>query len=332
MDWDDLRFCLAIIRYGRLSGAARHLRVTQTTVGRRLAALERGTGVRLVRRTEDGYLLTQAGEAIRAHIESIETEVLAIERLLRGHDARADSPVRVHGPEILVAHILPACVVQLQAQHPGAAIELLHEGRDADLLRHQADIAIRLGRFERDGLMARRIGFLTFGLYAATAYLGDTHMPDFAAGCPGQMLMALLDEDELPAQAAWLAETAPRAQVTLRTDNHDAQFRAAVQGGGLALLPRFRAEAEPALRRLSTPTPIPPAEIWLAVHQDNRRAPRIRIVLDAIAHAVHDLLAQTPGQPADPHGNAGPTRQGAGNGSRPAEPQLPAAPRVMAAR
>jgi DNA-binding transcriptional LysR family regulator len=297
MDWDDLRFCLAIIRYGRLSRAARYLRVTQTTVGRRLAALERSTGVRLVRRSDEGFLLTPAGKAIRAHIERIETEVLAIERLIRGHDTRLDSPVRVHGSEVLVAHVLPACVARLRAYRPDITLELLPDDPEADLLRHEADVSIRLGRIrlgriDRHDLIVRRIGHLAFGLYAATAYLGGVGAPDFAAGCPGQTLIDLLDENELAAQAAWLAAAAPNARMVLRTDNHEAQFRAAAQGGGMAVLPRFRADAEPALRRLATPTSIPSAEIWLAVHQDNRRAPRIRTVCDSIATVVAQHIGQ----------------------------------------
>lgn len=326
MDWDDLRFCLAIIRYGRLSGAARHLRVTQTTVGRRLAALERRVGVQLMRRTEDGYLPTPAGEAIRAHIESIEAEVLAVERLLHGHDTRPDCPVRVHAPEILVAHILPACAAWLQAHHPGMMIELLPESRDGDLLRHQADIGVRLGRFEQHGLMARRIGSMAFGLYAATSYLSGG-MPDFAAGCRDHALIAPLNEDELPLQAAWLAEMAPHARAMLRTDNHEARFRAAVRGGGLAVLPRFRADLEPVLQALPTPIPVPPAEIWLAVHQDNRHVPRIRAVLDGIANAVHATLAQ----PADLRGNTGTARRGGTAGSPMADPSPAAKSRAAVA-
>jgi DNA-binding transcriptional LysR family regulator len=122
-------------------------------------------------------------------------------------------------------------------------------------------------------------------------YLASHGEPDLNNGCPGHQLIALLDDRNLTAQAAWLAEWAGHAQVVLKADSYETQHWAVQCGGGLALLPRFRAGAEPALYRIATPTPIPSAEIWLGVHRENRHVPRVRTVLDCIAEAVRSRVA-----------------------------------------
>jgi len=112
---------------------------------------------------------------------------------------------------------------------------------------------------------------------------------------------------------AWLAEHAGRALVVLRADSHETQLWAAACGCGLALLPRFRAEAEPALRRIATPAPVPPAEVWLGVHGENRRLSRVRTVLDCIAEAVRSRAAMlNPSEPAGGAAHAAASRESGG--------------------
>jgi DNA-binding transcriptional LysR family regulator len=293
MDWDDLRFALAIIRHGRLSAAARHLSVTQTTVARRLATLERGAGVRLVHRGPEGYVLTELGEAIRARVERIEAEVLAIERMLHGQDTTLDRPVRMHSCDLLSMLLLPPLATRLAARHPDICIEALTGAPEPDLIRHEADVMIRMRGFERPSVVVRRVGALRFGLYAAQAYLERHGVPDFRDRCAGHRLIAPMEQNQAPPQAAWLSAVAAEAQTTLRADNVTALLRAAAAGAGLALLPCTEAETVRGLRRLEPPVPVPDAEIWLAVHEDNRRVPRIRAVLDSIA----DMLARNGEEP-----------------------------------
>lgn len=289
LDWDDLRFLLAIARHGSLSAAARELRVTQSTVGRRLAALEAGLGVRLLHRTPEGYVVTLAGEAFLAHAERIEVEALAAERLVGGGDRRLEGVVRVTAVEALAGHILPSCFATLHRLYPDISIELLPNIRHLSLAMREADIAVRLARFEQQDLLVRRIGRLGFGLYASPAYLERHGEPDFDAGCPGHRLIAWLDTEEVQPLARWLAEVAPRARAGLRTDNPEAQRQAVLDGDGMACLARVQADLDQErLQRLQPPVPIPVLDIWLAVHRDNRNTSRIRTVLDAIAVAIRE--------------------------------------------
>ncbi|MBD0273285.1 MAG: LysR family transcriptional regulator [Acetobacteraceae bacterium] len=293
LDWDDLRFFLAIARTGSLTVAARELRVTQSTVGRRLASLEASLGARLLHRTPEGYVLTLAGEAILGQAERVEAEALSVERAVGGRDAQLEGVVRVTAVETLASHVLAPCLCALQSRSPEIVIELLAEVRHLSLAMREADVAVRLSRFEQHDLLARRIGGLAYGLYASPAYLERHGEPDFGAGCPGHRLVTGLDGSEVPQVAGWLAEVAPRATVAMRTDSPEAQLQAALCGEGMACLARVRADADrERLRRVRPPQAAATADIWLAVHKDNRRTPRIRLVMDAIAAAVRERAAE----------------------------------------
>ena len=286
LDWDDLRFFLAVARHRTLAAAARHLSVTQSTVSRRLASLQEGMGVRLLQRVPDGYMLTLAGESIRAHVERVEAEAFSVMHAVAGHDVRLEGTVRVAGSQMLTSHLLAPSFAALHAHHRGILVEALPDVRGEPLATNDADIGLRLRRFEHNDLIVRNVGTMAFGLYGCLAYLARHDEPDLDRGCDGHMLTTLLDERDISAQAAWLAEHAGRAQVVLKADSYETQHFAVYCGGGLALLPRFRGDAEPALRRISTPVPVPSADIWLGVHRENRHVPRIRTVLDCIAEAV----------------------------------------------
>lgn len=158
-----------------------------------------------------------------------------------------------------------------------------HTPEVADLATRDADVCVQFRRFDQGGWAVRRIGTLAFGLYASVTYLSRRGEPDPDMGCAGHHLVAMVDEGEHPEQADWLAEIAGRSEVLLRTDSRETLLWTALQAGGMALLPRFRGDAEPALRRLQTPSPAPSVEVWLAVHEDLRRVPRIRAVLDCTA-------------------------------------------------
>jgi DNA-binding transcriptional LysR family regulator len=296
LDWDDLRFFLAIARLRSLSAAARELRVTQSTVGRRLASLESGLGARLLHRTPEGYVATLAGEAIMSLAERIEVEALAVERAVGGRDEQLEGVVRVTAVDTLASHVLLPCFAALQFGTPEVAVEMVADVQHLSLAMREADIAVRLAPFEGHDLLVRRIGTLAFSLYASPAYLEHHGEPDFGAGCPGHRLVTALDGAEVPQLSGWLAGVAPRAMVALRTDSPEAQLQGALCGAGIACLARLRGDAAVAaggrLRRLHPPQSQATVGIWMAVHKDNRRTPRIRLVLDAMAAAFRDRAGE----------------------------------------
>jgi DNA-binding transcriptional LysR family regulator len=302
LDWDDLRFYLAIAREGSLSAAAKKLRVAQSTAGRRLASLEASLGVRLLSRTPDGYVPTLAGQDVREQAERLEAEALCLERSVGGRDTRLAGLVRVTCSETVASHILAPCFAALHQGHPDIMVELIPDPRQLSLAMREADISVRLIRPEQHELVLRRIGCVAFGLYASPAYLQRSDELDFAGGCPGHQLITQLDDLQDSAQTGWLADLAPRARIALQTSSHEAAVSAAVHGGGLACLARFRADGESGLTRLAIPSRVPSATIWLVVHKDSRRTARITAVLTHIADCLRKLAWKL--DPKDADGNA----------------------------
>ena len=297
LDWDDLRFFLALARHGSLSAAAKELHVAQSTVGRRLASLEASLGVRLLNRTPDGYAPTQAGEGVRAHAERLEAEAMSLERDVGGRDVRMAGLVRVTCAETVATHILAPGLASLHVQQPDIMVELIPNPRELSLSMREADVSVRLKQPDQHDLVVRRIGTIAFGLYASPGYLDRHGDLDVADGCPGHHLITQLEDIEDATQTGWLADLAPRARVAMQTSSHEAAVAAAVHGGGLACLARFRADQEQGLNRLLVPPPIPSASIWLVVRRDNRQTPRIRVALTHITECVRQMAPKL--YPAD---------------------------------
>ena len=289
LDWDDLRFYLAILRSGSLSGAAKSLHVAQSTVGRRLASLEASLGARLLNRTPDGYLPTLSGEDVRRQAERVEAEALALERQVVGRDTRLAGLVRVTCSETIASNLVAPCFGALHLMHPDIMIELIPNAKELSLSMREADISVRLKQPDQHDLVVRRIGTVAFGLYASPDYLDRHGEPDYGGGCPGHHLVTQLDGFQDGHQTDWLAALAPRARIALQTTSHEAALAAALEGAGLASLLRFRADRQEGLVRVPVPplpSQIPNAGIWLAVHKDNREMPRIRVAIDHITRWV----------------------------------------------
>jgi len=290
LDWDDVRFFLAVARRGSLTAAGRALRVTQSTVGRRLEGLERRLGVRLLQRTPDGYVLTAAGEGVLAHAERIEAEAIALERAVGGRDVRLEGEVRLTSVDTFATRILLPVLAAIRQRYPGIALEVITDQRSLSLSKREADIAIRFAPLDQHDVVVRRLASAGYRLYAARRYLearGGGAGPDLGAGSEGHALIRMHEDRAGLPEERWLTEVAGRAQVALRSNSRELQLRAAVQGLGLACLPCYLGDPEPDLVRLTGARVAPSRDIWLGVHRDTRHVPRIRAVLDALALQIH---------------------------------------------
>jgi DNA-binding transcriptional LysR family regulator len=285
LDWDDFRFFLAIARHRTHSAAAKELGVTQSTVGRRLASLQASLGVRLLQRRDDRYVMTMAGEVVLERLSRVEADLVSIEHAVGGLDVRPAGLVRVASSQLVTSHLLAPCFADLHSRGNAITIETLPLALGEPLASQDADIAVQLRRFEHHDLVVRSLGTVAFGLFGSLAYFKRCGL-DAAEDCAGHQLITLLDDRELSQQAGWLSQFGERGTVVARADSYETQHAMTVCGAGLAVLPRFRADAEPSLRRLTTTVPIPDAEIFLAVHQKSRGVSRLRVVLDGIANAI----------------------------------------------
>ena len=284
LDWDDLKSFLAIARARTLSGAARELGLRQSTMSRRLVALEQRAGARLLQKTPTGFELTPLGEAVLGNAERMEAEAIAIERAVMGRDVALSGLVRITTVDTLAAYLIPPAVAALRCQHPDICVEVVADGRALSLSRREADIALRLTRFEGHELVARKIAVLHSGLYASPAYLD--RYPWLPASAPDDgsahhLITTLEDQAHLP-ESRWLAARFPRARIALRSNDREVHLNALKAGVGIGLLSSILAARAHELVELVPPAQLPARDLWMGVHQDLRFMPRIRATMDAI--------------------------------------------------
>ncbi len=298
MNWDDLRYVLALAEGGSLARAARKLKVDHTTVGRRIEALEADLDIRLFARTTSGYVLTRDAEELLPDIRRIESNVLAFERSCQAGDRRLRGTIRVTGSEALGSRYVAPRLVRFTRQHPDISLEFITGIRAFDLARREADVAIRLFRSEDEYLIVKRAADLGFSLYASEEYLHRRPVPQKGAELSDHDLINLQVPGPSPNEGTWLEELGHSARIALTTNSTSVALNAAVGGVGIALLPRIFADAEPTLRRIPMPNE-PTRPVWLTVHKDLRRAPRIRALLDFLTEMFRvDAALLRDGYPA----------------------------------
>jgi DNA-binding transcriptional LysR family regulator len=280
LDWNDFRYFLAIARAGTLAGAARELGVEHTTVGRRLAALEAALGARLFLRGPDGLVATSAGREVLPLAEQIAAGVEAIERRVSGDDGRIEGLVRLSTSEALSGYFVRTFTA-LRERHPKLLVEILSGNHASDLLRGEADLAVRARPVTEPDLVARKLACAGWSLYASPEYVARKGAPLAAEDLRGHDVVAFdVSMSNVPG-ALWLQEHAEGTNVIMRGNSIVAALNAAICGMGVAALPCFIAEREPVLQRL-TPRVLGGRDIYLVVHPDLSRVARIRAVMDFV--------------------------------------------------
>ena len=175
--WELFRTFLEVVRDGSLSGAARRLGLTQPTVGRHVDALEAALSLPLFTRSPQGLIPTAAALDLVPHAESMAAASAALRRAASGEAATDRGTVRITASEIMGCEVLPPMLASFRRKHPRIELELTLNNRNEDLLRRDADIAVRMNRPTQKALVARRIGKTMIGLYAHRDYLAEFGTP-----------------------------------------------------------------------------------------------------------------------------------------------------------
>jgi len=287
LDWNDLRYFLAIHRATTLARAASTLGINATTVGRRLTALEEQVGARLFDRTPEGYVLTSAGRGLLARAERIELEMLGLERAVIGADAKLEGSVRVTVTEMLATRFITPRLTEFHARHPDITLELECTNRAVSLSRREADIALRLARPREENVVTRRLSSVPLALYASRAYFDARGVPpDPDESLSGHDVLLFADSRLFRVENAWFGTRLEGARIALRSDSVSSIYSATAAGAGIALLPRAVADRDPGLVRLPTSSAPEPRVIWQAVHEDLQKSARIRAVLEFLAETL----------------------------------------------
>jgi DNA-binding transcriptional LysR family regulator len=284
MDWDNLKFFLALAETGSLSRASEKLQVDHSTVARRIELLEQELGVRLVERLARSYRLTAEGERVRDRAKEIETGIADIARLAHNADGSPHRTVRVNGPPTFVTRFLAPRLLPLQKERPGLRIELVGEARLINLDRGEADVAIRTARPSEKAIVARRLAVVAYGLFGSRDYLAGRSEAD-------RDFLGYDDSlDHLP-QQQWLKALCGERALALRSNDLSTLLTAVRAGLGLAVLPCVMASNHPDLIRVPTPSPPWTQELWLLFHRDVGRSPDVRAVIDRITEIAANAKA-----------------------------------------
>jgi DNA-binding transcriptional LysR family regulator len=285
LDWGNLRFFLELTRTGSLSRAAQRLSVDRATVSRRIAALEEELGLELFERGPQGWTLTSAGRELSELASRVEQDVLALARRADAADREElTGVVRLTTATHISAHLLAPALPALRSAHPGLVLEIAADQRTFDLTRREADLALRMGRPRDAGLVTRKLSDVAYGFYASPSLVGSRRDVDFAA----DPFVAFDESLASTPHERWIAKVAPERRVVFRCNSTASLAAAACSGVGIAMLPLFVAGTMSNLVRLAGPEPVA-HELWLLVHGDLRRAPRV----EAVINWVDDLVRRS---------------------------------------
>jgi len=284
-DWNDLRYFLAVARFGSTLAAAKALNVNQSTVHRRLDELEKRPGRKLVARHPPGYKLTEVGQDIVAYAERVEAAVQAFELRVAASDTELAGTIRVTCPEVLGLKLMGSTIIEkFNACYPGLRVEMIVSDKYFDLGKGEADVAFRAcAPFPTDSaLFGRKIVPAPWAVYASKAYVarhgGINGRQEINRHAVVHFESSMRDH---PA-AHWLQSVAPTANVIARGSSLPAALTAVKSGVGVGVLPVNLGDNENDLVRLFGPIPNLPSDIYLLIHEDMKEAPRVRAFFDFI--------------------------------------------------
>ncbi|MFA6232018.1 MAG: LysR family transcriptional regulator [Rhodanobacter sp.] len=283
--WDLYRSFLAVMREGSLSAAARALGMTQPSLGRHMRQLEADLGVALFARSPQGLTPTENAHELVSHAQAMAAASAALRRAASASNHEIRGVVRLTCSEVVGAEVLPPMLAEFRRHHPGIIIELSLSNQTEDLLRKDADIAVRMLRPAQTALVARRIGGIALGLYAHRCYLKAYGRPRTVADLQQHALIGF--DRETPALRA-LRSQLPfwREDLALRTDNDLAQLAAIRAGFGIGICQCPIARRDRELVQLLPDALALELDTWLVMHEDLRASRRVRLLYDHLAQAL----------------------------------------------
>lgn len=290
-DWNLIRAFLAALDHGSLLGAARVLKTSQPTLGRHIATLEEQLGAVLFERTGRGLLPTAMALRLADHARAMESGAHELSRSASGFEAGVSGTVRITASQPVACFLLPPILAQMRLELPEVQVELVSSNDVTNLLRREADIALRMVQPDQASLVAKRITKITLGAYAHRDYLRRRGTPKQA-----QDLLAhdLISDDRTGAVlAGMMAQGLPvtRDSFCFRTDDLVAYWGAVRAGVGIGFIADYLARSDNSIVPVLPLLKVPPLPIWLTVHREIRTSKRIRAVYDFLAEAVPRALA-----------------------------------------
>jgi DNA-binding transcriptional LysR family regulator len=281
LEWDDLRFVLAVADSGSLAGAAAALRVNRTTMLRRINAFERGHAVRIFDRLARGhYALNAAGDEVVAAARAFESAIATIERSLAGRDLRAEGRIRVTTTDTLMASVLPRILAAFQEANPAIELEINASNMIVNLSSRDADVAIRPVIDAPEASVGRRICEVAFAIYSSVS----------SGRAMDQVWIAPSDTLANTTVAQWM-RTDEKARPIIRVDSLLLMRELCAAGAGLAALPCYLGDSDARIARVGPPIKEMTSALWVLTHPDLARTTRVRLFVD---HLTTSLRRERP--------------------------------------
>ena len=289
-DWDDLRYFVAVARFGSTTAAGRALTVDQSTVQRRLAQLEQRLGQPLVERHPAGYRLTPFGEQLLPHAQRVEESVRALQQVVQSTGRELTGVVRVTCPEPIVYRISRSPLLdRFHARHRGLRVEFLMSDRYLDLGKGEADVALRSGDTTDSKLVGRKVGDSLWAVYGSESYIERNGRPLRVEDLQQHALVGLDEAMAGHRATAWLRQVAPGARMAASVNSVLGLVSSAKAGVGLAPMPTALGDAEPDLVRVLGPIP-ELTRIWrILTTRQLRRTARVAAFFDFMVSEVETL-------------------------------------------
>lgn len=291
--WDLYRTFLAVVREGGLSAAARRIGVTQPTAGRHIRALEKSVGSVLFTRSQRGLSATEAALALVPHAEAMAAASEALARASSGEARGERGTVRLTAGEMMGCEVLPPMLAEFSLRYPKIHLELTLSNRNLDLLRRDADIAVRMVRPTQTALIARRVGVIPIGLFAHRRYVEAFGLPKGPEEISRHCLIGFDRDTDIINSASGPPVRLTREQFRFRCDSVTGQLAALRAGMGIGACFVAVGQRNPDLIRVLEHKLSFCREVWLAVHRDARTTRRIRLLFDHLASRLTASLAST---------------------------------------
>ncbi len=291
LNWDDLRFFLAVAEAGSLSAASAVLKVNTTTVLRRVASLEDALGARLFDRSRSGYRLTPRGERLLTQLAPVDQRLSALARDFVADDSEADGVVRISAGDVMAGCVLAPQLPAFRESHPDLRLEIIADpnltgpapsaGAPAGSMK-DIDVAVRFARPTQGNVIVRKIGDMAYALYASRAYLAVRGAPKESGRLAGHHVIGFgLSESPL-GPVWWMSRAEQGASVVVRSNAVSVRAEAARQGMGLTALPCIVGDQDPLLMRVGAADEVGPLELWLVTHNDTAHVGRVRDAMDFV--------------------------------------------------
>jgi DNA-binding transcriptional LysR family regulator len=291
LDWTLIRSFVTVAETGSLSAAARKLAASQPTLGRHVAELEQQLGVTLFRRGRRGYVLTDAGSLLYERGRAVSERAAAFSLLALGSVETIEGTVRIAASEVVAAHVLPDMMARLGMEEPGIEVEIVASNLVENLLRRDADIAIRMVEPAQNELVARKVTNIPLVACAATAYLDRRGRPRAIADLAGHDLIGFDRSDDIIDGFARFDLALRRHDFRFRTDNQIVMWQALRAGNGIGFAQAPLAASDPLVETLLPDIRLPDLPVWLAMHRDVRTSLRIRRVADFLHEELRRYAA-----------------------------------------